>query len=144
MPSIKKAEYETLKAAARHYKSLAKQCDEYYKEIVSLQSELNLFQSRLKTSEQCRNNLVEAQVKQLKLHEADIQIEKFNYKFVFKALCDQTWETERWKRYYQAAIKTFKVQEYVEMPGCFNPMESIEYVVKQQEEDKDVVNRSGC
>lgn len=59
-------------------------------------------------------------------------------------LRDVQWSEARWKRYYQAAIKTFKIQEYVEMPGCFNPMESIEYIAKQQEEQKDEINRHGC
>ena len=83
-------------------------------------------------------------VKKVRLLEANIEIEKLNYEFVFKALGNQVWETERWKRYYQAAIKTFKINEYVEMPGCFNPMESIEYIAKRQEETKDEVNRHGC
>lgn len=81
-----------------------------------------------------------------------IESYKSNKEILYKMCEDMEWEIERWERYYQAAIKTFKITEYVEMPGCFNPMESIEYIAKrqsgqqaeQQEETKDEVNRHGC
>jgi hypothetical protein len=47
---------------------------------------------------------------------------------------DEIVEAEKWKRYYDAVRETFKAEEVVEIPGCFSPMESIEYIVKKQEE----------
>jgi hypothetical protein len=146
MPSIKKAEYENLKAAAKHYHEMARQSDQRYYEIVSLKGEIRLLQSKLKHAEQLRDQASSNHVAQLGLYEISLRHEKIYLEQVQKSLRDQQWETERWKRYYEAAIKTFKIQEYVEMPGCFNPMESIEYIAKQQEqhEKDEIPNRQGC
>lgn len=83
---------------------------------------------------------------------ADLEKEKnshkINYLHAVMSLRDAQWSEKRWKRYYDAAMKVFNIKEYIPMPGCFNPMESIEYVVKQQkqqeQEDKNGLNRHAC
>lgn len=112
MPNIKKNEYEKLKMRAAYYENNLRVFEEMIQENTSLRNEVK----RMKQASSLRkeaHNLLERACESL------------------------DWEMKHWKRYYQAAVKTFKIEEYVEMPGCFNPMESIEYVLKQQENPKD-------
>lgn len=51
-----------------------------------------------------------------------------------EALEAQTSEAKKWKRYYEAVRETLQVEAFLEIPGCFNPMDAVEYLVKKQEE----------
>lgn len=42
---------------------------------------------------------------------------------------------EKWKRYYDAVRETFKVDEEVQIPGCFSPMDTVKFIVEQQEKE---------
>jgi hypothetical protein len=144
MPYVKKSGYENLMMQAGCYRANLHECDKLTSAYDSLAAEVELFKARLKTSEECRDGLVAMHEIQRRGYEIEIRIEKMNNEQVYRALRDSQWETAKWKRYFDAAMRVFGVKEYVEMPGCFNPMESIEYIAKQQEEQKDVVNRHGC
>lgn len=77
-----------------------------------------------------------------------LNVAQTNYRNALESLHIVRRTSAMWERYFKAASRVFKIDEYVEMPGCFNPMESIEYIAKrqaeQQEETKDEVNRHGC
>ena len=126
MPYVKKAEYDKLKAVEVWKQFNDIECDRLGAENLVFRGEIAALRRKVD-----------------RLSESDA-LRKEAYNLLQKACGLLDWEAKRWKRYYNAAIKVFKVDEYVELPGCFNPMGSIEYVVKQQEETKDEVNRHGC
>jgi hypothetical protein len=70
----------------------------------------------------------------IRLLELKVEHEAGLNKMLSKVWKDEIVEAEKWKRYYDAVRETFKAEEVVEIPGCFSPMESIEYIVKKQEE----------
>jgi hypothetical protein len=70
----------------------------------------------------------------IRLLELKVEHEAGLNKMLSKVWKDEIVEAEKWKRYYDAVREIFKVEEAVEIPGCFNPTESIEYIVKKQEE----------
>ena len=70
----------------------------------------------------------------IRLLELKIEYEREIGKSLLCMLHEQRDESDKWKRYYDAVREIFKVEEAVEIPGCFNPTESIEYIVKKQEE----------
>jgi len=122
MPYVKKSEYESLKSANRNYSAMAAERDRLGGENVVFRGEIEALRRKVN-----------------RLSESDA-LRKEAYNLLQKACGLLDWEAKRWKRYYEAAIKTFKITEYVEMPGCFNPMESIEYVVKLQESGQEKDN----
>ena len=68
------------------------------------------------------------------------QTEHVIAEYLLKSLNEQREETAKWKRYYDAVRETFKAEETVEIPGCFNPADTIEYIVKKQTEVNDAID----
>ena len=107
MPSITKAEHNRLKIMEEKYSQLCRDVEVLHTNNRRLTHELDLFQARLKSSEGYRDN-------------------------IFTSLQDQMREAEKWKRYYDAVRETFKVEEEVEIPGCFSTTDSVQYIVERQ------------
>jgi|ERR1700733_449004 len=74
---------------------------------------------------------------QIYLLELRLKSEKYYSEILLKAYKEEIAESAKWKRYYDAVRETFKVEEHLEIPGCFSPMDTIEYIVKKQKEVND-------
>jgi hypothetical protein len=76
-------------------------------------------------------NIKKAEYESLKSRIALLEDEVIRWEVCWEI---QKQKADTWKRYYDAFIEVFKVEETVDIPGCFNPMDAIEYIVKMQTE----------
>lgn len=115
MPNIKKSEYDDLKSKALLYDRL------YQQHLLDIQAATN-------------------QTAMISLLNMRLDIEKLNNEQLMKAFRNQMEEAEKWKRHYDAACETFKIEEEIQIPGCFSPMDTIKYIVKKQKEVNDAID----
>jgi hypothetical protein len=80
----------------------------------------------------------------IRLLELKLSSEKLFNEDLIRALRDQQHETEKWKRYYDAVRETFRVEEDIQIPGCFSPMDTVKYIVKKQEEANNESDNLAC
>jgi transposase len=132
MPSITKAEYERLKKAEEGYLHFCRDNRTLFINNQRLMKELELFQNRLKTSEECRNNIHQSRQDETRFLELKLSNEKLINESLLKAIRNQQHEVEKWKRFYDAVRETFKVDEIVEIPGCFSLTDSVKFILLKQ------------
>ena len=70
----------------------------------------------------------------LRACQQDLEIAEYTIRDLLHEVQIQARVTEKWKRYYLAVREALKVEEEIEIPGCFSLMDTVQYIVERQEE----------